>query len=384
MTVTEFQESTSTKQREPAVQRDLLGNEDRPNQSRKKTKYEIQQENLRRETEKHRKKQAKRDRAAAKEFSGPPPVEHASNHETTFRHSAWAAKRRLVRAALLATGATSRALEAFDDCGACAVVEYCEDEQRYRVSAQHCKNRFCEPCMRAKANLMAANLRERLLTYKLGDARLLTLTIKHTDTPLKEQLTKLYADFSQLRKEKVWKNNVTGGMATLEVKWDPDTAEWHPHLHCIIEGDPMQKSRIADAWLRITGDSYVVDIKALNSSKDTAYYLSKYVSKGCNDAMWLNQNAAEEFVLAMKGRRTCMTFGTWRGFKLLKKPSDDRNWKRIGTLDYVVAQANEGHRWAIALIDLINRDLRYDPHKKRSKEKPPNDPALKEIPALQA
>lgn len=291
----------------------------------------------------------------------------ATNAETDFRHSNWKTKRALVLATLRAAGQSETSVDAFVQCGAECVVEYNKEEKRYRLRATYCHCRHCEPCQRSKANLLAANLRTRLAVEADGRYRFITLTLRHTDTPLREQLDRLHACFKKLRATKLWKESQKGGCAILEVKYDADRGEWHPHLHIVAEGGYIHQRDLSLAWLDATGDSDIVDIRALNSGKDAAHYVSKYVSKGTNNEVWYNRDAAIEWVLAMKGVRTAATYGRWRGFKLLEHAGDKGTWHRIGLLTHLVAMADEGNDHYIRLIDTIKRDLQYDPHKKRTK-----------------
>lgn len=290
--------------------------------------------------------------------------------ETKFRHQHWEAKRKLVRSALVACGYGTTALQCFDNCGAECYVFHNAAEGKYKLVGCYCKNRHCEPCMKARANLLAANLQDRLEDHDQYQYRFITLTLKHTDTPLREQIDKLYASFKKLRASKLWKRSQKGGCAILEVKWSPDTGEWHPHLHLICEGEHIRSDLLSAEWYAATGNSYVVDVKLLKTDRDAAHYLSKYVSKGTNDAVWCNEGAAQEWVCAMRGTRTAATFGTWRGFALMKKPGESPGWKRIGSLCGITRAANEGQAWAIHMLNSILADLQYNPHRPHK----PRDP----------
>jgi Replication protein len=282
-------------------------------------------------------------------------------HETEFRHSAWAAKREQVGQALTEANSSVSQLYAFSTCGSEATICYDQDEKRYFMQGKYCHCRFCEPCMRAKANLLAANFREITNTDKPHQFRFLTLTLKHSDAPLKDQIKKLRDSFVKLRKTPMWETNCEGGAGILEIKWDKNTGEWHPHFHVIMQGDPIQKQRISDAWNKITGGSFIIDIRALDSRKDAAYYIAKYVAKGSNLDLWYNRTAAVEFVNAMRGQRSMFTFGCWRGLKLLRQPPRRENWTRVGSLTEIIKMMVEGSKWARDVLDHIHHACKYDP-----------------------
>ena len=98
------------------------------------------------------------------------------------------------------------------------------------------------------------------------------------------------------------------------------------HLHVIAEGAYLPATELSAAWHKITGDSFVVDVRSLKSGKDAAYYVSKYVTKGTSVAVWHNIDTAQEWVTATKGVRICSTYGDWRG------TAPDRNTKDGGRL----------------------------------------------------
>ena len=340
-----------------ASQKRLFEREDEIARSNKKLPPQKREKRHDKETEKRARQEAARR----------PP---ATPEETSFRHGNWKYKRELVRKALIAANASTNSLELFENCGGDCIAEYCVEEKRYRLRANYCKNRHCEPCNRSKANLLAANLRKRLEVEAKGRYRFVTLTLKHTDTPLREQIDRLYSCFRKLRSHRLWKGSQLGGAAILEVKWSPDTGEWHPHLHLISEGDFLHQSDLASIWYKVTGDSHQVDIRALDTKKDAAYYVSKYVSKGTNIEVWENRAAAAEWITAMRSTRTCGCYGSWRALKLLAHEPDSGVWTKVGTLTSIYQAAADGSEWAIRALEAITRDLRYDPHKKRLKIAP--------------
>lgn len=289
----------------------------------------------------------------------------ASNDETRYRHQHWHDKRTLVQQALTAAAATPRQLEAFENCGSQCIVEYCKETQRYRTRANHCKNRHCAPCAAAKAAILAANLRDKLEGTVAGQYRFVTLTLKHTATPLADQIKRLYDCFRKLRACATWHNTQKGGAAILEIKWDPKTRQWHPHLHIVSEGRYIAQKLLAEEWHRITGDSFIVDIRPLHSGKDAAHYVSKYVSKGTNDAVWSDIDAATEWITATKGVRSAATYGTWRGFKLLARRADKNAWIPMGTLQTICNEARRGSIRCQQILKCLTEDNQYNPHRKR-------------------
>lgn len=277
----------------------------------------------------------------------------ATKWETSFRHSHWKAKREKVYNALERSGVNVNSLVRYRECGSNAVVEWCEEEKRHRVSCDTCKSRHCEPCQRARAGKMAANLRDRLEQEADGRYRFITLTIKHSDTPLAVQIQKLFKWFRKLRGTRLWKDSQRGGASILEVKWIEKTRRWHPHLHVVAEGGFMDQGDLRAAWLTITGDSTIVDIRKLDSAKDASYYVAKYVTKGTSNEVWNDVDASAEWITAIKGVRICGTFGTWRGYRLMASKPPGGIWIKVELLDALMTRVARGGIQARLLFESL-------------------------------
>lgn len=305
-------------------------------------------------------------------------VAPATADESWFRHHNWEARRALVRQGLISNCANEFQLNRFDECGSECTVEFSMTENRYRLRANHCRCRHCAPCAKAKASLLAKNLKAKLEAGpKNGDRfRFITLTLRHDkSSELRPLITKLYECFRQLRKWKRWKESQSGGCSILEVKWSKDGG-WHPHLHICCDGTFLRAEQLQREWHRITTDSFKADIRELKDIKDTCFYVSKYVGKGVNDEVWLHPPAAAEFICSMKGVRFAATFGTWRGFALLRPDIAHQalDWKPICTLNSLAGRARNGDDIAIQLLLALDEALTYNPHKKHHKRKDEEPP----------
>jgi hypothetical protein len=293
-------------------------------------------------------------------------VPQAAKCETSFRHSHWAARRQVVHAALESAGTSVFALDRFAQCGSGCMIEMTARGERVRLKACYCHSKHCEPCMRAKGNKIAANLRERLSVEAEGRYRFITLTLKHTKQPLAVQLARLYKAFKKMRSYPEWKESQHGGAAMLEVKYDAPTGFWHPHLHLVSEGNFLHKRDLCAMWKQATGDSFIVDIRQMKDTKEVAHYVTKYISKGTSPSVWSIQSVAQEWIVATKGVRTMATYGTWRGFKLLAVKDDGLEWKPVASLISLYAGIEAGEEWAMRLLVRLE-----EKRLAREKSKPP-------------
>lgn len=283
-----------------------------------------------------------------------------SGYEESFRHGHWQARRGRVRAAIGRGNPTSIRCIRWDCCGSDARTEWSETLQKRRIRANYCHDRFCEPCQRAKANRIAANLKCRLGEKPKGRYRFVTLTLQHSETDLKEQIKRLYSSFRQLRATKLWKQVSEGGAFILEIKHGK--TGWHPHMHVIHEGGWLDQNEVSAAWHKITGDSFIVDITAIRDEKETAHYVTKYMTKGTTSDVWDDANLAFEFICAMMGTRTCGTFGTWRKFKLNQIVQRADDWVLEATLNQWVSRARSGEEHAARIMADLRPPGDFDAH----------------------
>ncbi len=303
--------------------------------------------------------------AAAKDPLDPslvmlPTVERAARTSnriagTIFRHSTWQPDRDRVEAALHDPKIRGPRFWRFRDCGSQAVVfKTDEDPPRYKIACTRCHDRFCLPCSQDRARLIVANMRKQI-PYQT--TRFITLTLKHSDEPLSQQLDRLYVGFAHLRRRTFWKGLVTGGVAFLELKLSSSDKRWHPHLHILVRGKYVPHQILSDAWLQVTGDSYIVDVRLAKTPDQVYSYLAKYVTKGWGPGVYRNYERLTEAIIALKGRKLLLCFGDLAHAKLLEPPTDE-TWIELGTLHEIIELSRRKIHWAmLAYSNLFTRDF---------------------------
>lgn len=293
-----------------------------------------------------------------------PPI--PTDRETDSRHGHWKGKRALVAASLQRTNLSYARLNRFNCCGSCAVLEWSESLQRHRVTCWHCRDRMCEPCQQ-KRKLEITKIVKKNVGPR--QARFVTLTLKHQDAPLKEQIRRLRQAFNRLKRTKVWSTAIRGGLAILELKREtPGEKEnefgiryqtdglWHPHLHCIVTGTWIDRDELCAQWLSITKDSHQVDVRLVRDSEKAGHYIAKYVTKATNNAVYENPEWLDEFITATKGARVYNTFGNWESVRQDEDTTPTaKDWKHVATIHDLHAAAERGERWAIDVYLSIHK-----------------------------
>lgn len=280
-----------------------------------------------------------------------PPDLETTNLATTFRHSGWQLQRLRVHKAMFRTRQSSWRREAFRTCGSNAFVYESVDEPgQYKIGGSACRDRFCVPCTRQRAQVVAANVRERLDGQR---ARFVTLTIKTDGLSLRESISKLQHAFSRLQRTTLWQTTVTGGAAFLEIKYDTEAGRWHPHVHAITQGKFIPHSMLRDTWKGITTDSYIVHIRLIRSVESVLHYVTTYCSKAMRATDFPDDACLDEAIEGLRGVRLCRTFGTWRG-QSLTEAAEDGDWRAIAPLSEILRRSLAGDADALKMLIGIN------------------------------
>lgn len=278
-----------------------------------------------------------------REHDAPPidfAIEPASAWERSYRHEQFARTRYQAYKALLATGTNSSRLERFAECGARCSLTYSHTRGEYRVQASHCKDRWCDACSRDRGMLVSSNLAEWL---RRQPARFITLTLKHNSTPLTKQIARLRACYQELRRTKLWKQAVRGTVSVIEIQLSKADL-WHPHLHILAVGNFIPQHDLAAAWHGITGDSWIVDVRAVKDPTTAAGYVAKYVAKPISSRIYDHPDKLQEAVVSLRGLHAWSCTGTCRGLKLGDVPDDGLpdDWQTLGRLEDIVQAAARG------------------------------------------
>lgn len=277
----------------------------------------------------------------------PPPDPLSTN----FRHSGWAPDRRRIYDAMLDLRLPYARRAAFAACGTSHwILRHRDDPEQFKLAADHCHDRFCVPCAASRRATVRRNLTDRLIDEP---HRFLTLTIRHASEPLATLLHRLYTGFRRLRGQSLWKNRVDGGVAFLELTYDADRRAWNPHLHCMLEGRYIDLRDLSQAWLAATGDSQNVNIRYIRTPHTAIAYITKYATKPIPGSILRDPTALPEAIRVLTGRRTVITFGRWRSWRLLHE-TPDKHWEFFDHLNAVRDRATRDDPLCRNIVDMLD------------------------------
>jgi hypothetical protein len=203
-------------------------------------------------------------------------------------------------------------------------------------SVSSCNDRLCPQCSRARGLRVGGRIQERAEKIE-GTPYFLTLTFRNTHD-LKD--FEYYANcFKKLRRRRFWSKDLgaklLGGAVAFETTLT-DSGDYHAHLHCLIyldrplpvypvgprsgEVEKQYCEVIAEQWQAITGDSFIVDLRAFDG--DTRELL-KYACKGIETMPNTKRHdeMLRRFYDFSRGRRFIQTFGCLYG--RVKEEMDD-------------------------------------------------------------
>lgn len=173
--------------------------------------------------------------------------------------------------------------------------------------AGYCRDRMCPTCMRRRA--FKVRCRVTQLVCSMNSPRFLTLTERDNGSGLAQRLDDLSAAVRTLRRTKVWKKYVRGGVMVWETKNNVAADTWHPHLHLIIDGSFFPHAELHAEWKRILGRDGTCDLKPVHDRAAAARYIGSYLAKDNNISGWPQADLCE-FANAMHRRRLVATFGS--------------------------------------------------------------------------
>lgn len=228
----------------------------------------------------------------------------------------------------------SRQLERLMNCRTDAYFYRNKNTGNIRIGSNSCHLRFCPLCAKTRELRVRENTANWL--RKTRYPKFLTLTLAHSEDDLSNQISRLYDCWKHLRRLIHFKSRAKGGIWFFQIKKSKQDGCWHPHLHCVLEGGYISQKILSKEWLRITGDSLIVDIRRIRSIDKASEYVARYASQPCY-LPHLTDDEAVEMAYALKSRRICGTFGTARIARLTAKNEYDRNaWEFLGSWRLIV------------------------------------------------
>lgn len=116
---------------------------------------------------------------------------------------------------------------------------------------------------------------------------------------------------------------VSGAVGSYEVKRGKNSGLWHPHLHLVVLcAASIDQQALRDEWQAITGDSFMVDVRAFHAGQDPAegfMEVFKYAVKFGDLSLADNWDVAR----FLRGSRLLFSLGDFRGVVVPESLTDE-------------------------------------------------------------
>ena len=246
-------------------------------------------------------------------------------------------------------------------------------EKKKLYKSNPCKNRFCPVCAWRKARKDALGLSLMMQYVKQVESKsfiFLTLTTPNVTAEHLESEIKHYNEsFRRLSNRKHFKSIAKGYVRKLEVTYNAERDDYHPHFHVLIA---VNKSYFTDKryyisqkewlelWRDVTGISEITQVKVQkirqNNNKEL-YEMAKYSGK---DSDYLvNQKVFDAFYKSLKGKQVLVYSGLFKEARKKLKNGELDYLKEIDPTEYVYQifyMWNKNEYLASEIFDLTDEE----------------------------
>lgn len=224
-------------------------------------------------------------------------------------------------------------------------------EKKKQHKGNSCKHRFCPICAwrKARKDALALSIQmEYIKEEHQKDFIFLTLTAPNVQAgELNDEIKFYNASFKKLMERKEVKAIVKGYVRKLEVTYNADRDDYHPHFHVLIAVNKsyftqskqyINRDRWLDLWRDATDNPNItqVDVRKVkeNNNKEVAE-VAKYAAKDSD--YLLNEKVFEVFYKSLKGKRLIVNSGLFKeSMKLFKDGKLDK-YREVDPTEYIYA-----------------------------------------------
>ena len=247
---------------------------------------------------------------------------------------------------------TENTLELIKECNTFMMMVADESmENKKQHKGNSCKNRFCPICAWKKARKDALALSIMMAYLKQEEKKefiFLTLTAPNVSAEeLNDEIKHYNHSFKKLMERKEVKAIVKGYARKLEITYNEERDDYHPHFHVLIAVNKsyftntkqyINQDRWLELWQKVTKNPMITQVdvrKVRNGRDDKVYEIAKYSAK---DSEYLvNQDVFEVFYNALKGKRLIVYSGLFKEAMTLFKSGELDEYKEKDTTKYVYA-----------------------------------------------
>jgi len=229
-----------------------------------------------------------------------------------------------------------------------------------KLRSRFCNQRFCRICNRIRTAKLIKGYSPDI--DRMSDPRFVTLTIKNVSgEDLRSAIRKMISDFRKIQELRRKLNKAPiSGIRKLEVTYNPDEKNFHPHFHFILEGEQIADELIK-SWLdrNSTANIKGQDQREAKDPIELFKYFAKLTSKSKSDVIIIRKGKATRLEYsypealdlifrAMEGTRVVQPIGTVKMTKEKVEDIEELETIEVGDLE------NEEALWIYQNQDWVN------------------------------
>ena len=223
-------------------------------------------------------------------------------------------------------------------------------EKKKVNKSNFCKNRFCPLCAwrKAKKDSLKISILLKYIQEDFGyEFIFLTLTAPNVKgLVLNDEIKKYNKSFKNLMQLKEVKKITKGYVRKLEVTYNQERDDYHPHFHVMIavnksyfkSRDYIKKKQWLELWKECMNDSSItqVDVRKMDTSDSNA--IAEIAKYGAKDADYMiSQEVFDVFYKALKGKQLFTYSGVFKeALKLFNEGELDK-YKELDLTEYIYA-----------------------------------------------
>ncbi|MCU9810117.1 protein rep [Paraclostridium sp. AKS46] len=243
--------------------------------------------------------------------------------------------------------------------------------------ANFCKNRFCPICAwrQTKKDALKISIIMEFIKKELDlDFIFLTLTAPNVKAEnLNEEIKKYNKSFKKLAERKEFKKISKGYARKLEITYNQERNDYHPHFHVIIvvnksyfkSRDYINKNKFLKLWQECMDDDSITQVDVRRIDTDDKKSISEIAKYGAKDSDYMySQDVFDVFYKALKGKQLVTYSGVFKdALKDFKEGNLDK-YKEVDLTEYVYSLC---YKWNFKNSDYIQMELKELTEKEREK-----------------
>lgn len=223
-------------------------------------------------------------------------------------------------------------------------------EHKKLHKANSCKNRFCPMCAWRKARKNALKigvLMQYLKEVENKEFIFLTLTAPNVKAEeLNEEIKYYNQSFKRLIERKEVKSAVRGYVRKLEVTYNKERDDYHPHFHVILAVDKhyfnnknqyIKRDRWLELWQQSTKNNLItqVDIRKVKQT-DNKKEVSEIAKYSAKDSDYLeDEKVFDTFYKSLSGKRLIVYSGLFKDASKKYENKELEKYKELDPTEYI-------------------------------------------------